>query len=157
MSEEELEGVLAKLDHQKHCFHKTLTSDDSDGAKRFEYVIKDLKSIDFKLQYFIRSIYPNVQKYTSSRRGISNYIITKLWYFMKTNHNKEWSAIKDKYSFILEAKKQKKILFDSQYKNISGYNVVSFRKNKSHYHIYIREDIFKTNNIRVRKRSKSLP
>jgi hypothetical protein len=73
---------------------------------KYDYVIKDLKTVDWKLQYILKTQYKNKIIYTSSRKELGNFIITKVWSFMKLTYKDKWTKIKDKYSYMLGLKKQ---------------------------------------------------
>ena len=146
MTEEELESVLAKLDHQQHCFENELTPPRTiaENKKVYQYVIKDLKTTDWKLQYFNKTYFKNKTLYTSSRRDIPNFIITKLWYFMKMTFKADWNAIKDKYEFVINAKLTNDIVFnviDKKPNVVYKLLQVSNTKKSITYDVFIKGDI----------------
>jgi len=77
---------------------------------KYDYVVKDIKTIDWKLQYILKTQYKGKVLYSSSRKSIADYMITKLWDFMKMQYKDKWHNIGDKYSFVLNLKKNGDLL-----------------------------------------------
>lgn len=111
MKESDLKKVIHRVDPNLCYFHK-ITKPKVKGAK-YDYVVKDIKTIEWKLQYMIKTQHKSKILYTSSRKEFANYMITKLWCFMKTQYKDKWNYIGDKYSFILDLKKKGDLLLSS--------------------------------------------
>ncbi|MEA2019329.1 MAG: hypothetical protein U9N59_12860 [Campylobacterota bacterium] len=146
MTEKELRSVLGTLDKQQHCWESELTPPRTiaENKKTYQYAIKDLIKTDWKLQYFNKTYFPSKALYTSSRGDIPNFIITKLWYFMKQTFKDDWNKIKDKYTFVFNSRQSQDIVFNivdkkpnTKYKFLQ----VSNSKKSITYDIYIKKDI----------------
>ena len=114
ISYEELEKILSKLDITEITY-KTITTPEYEMPPeyRYTYVVKELYDINWKLQYYIKNHCKNKTLYTSSQKSIPNYLITKLWDFMKTKYKDKWNEINDKYSFVLNSINKGNIILSS--------------------------------------------
>lgn len=146
LCEEDIRKVMGNLDYQTLTFHNHLTIDKSYGKLKFNYVIKDLKNIDWKKVYLAKTLYKGVNLYSTSRKSVPNYFITKIWFYFRKNHKIAWKNLKDKYSFLLDSKNNGDILFNNNIKNIQGFKRVTIkqkRQNKTpiYHYVHIKEDI----------------
>lgn len=141
MSRLELREVLNKID-QRLCTYSNITSPTKRNIK-YDYVVKDIKRIDWKLQYIIKTQFKHTILYTSSRKQFANYVITKLWFYMKKTYKNKWSnQIKDKYTFILNLKKKGDFILHRQNMNtvqLNAYDSIYIRE-KGLY-IYMKKNV----------------
>ena len=139
MTEEDLQGILNKI-NPNLCIYSMLSTPKKENIK-YDYVIKDIKSIDWQLQYILKNQHKSKIIYTSSRKEFANYIITKLWYFMKTTYSRKWITIKDKYQFILNLKKCGNLIINknsnNQNININLFDLIQIKN----IDIYIKKNI----------------
>ena len=110
MTKKELDSILKKMDIEKCTFYK-LTTPNKKDIEYYDYVIKDIKTIDWKLQYFIKSNCKNKILHTTSRKEIANFLITKIWSYFKVKYKDNWNNINDKYSYIIDLKTKGDIVF----------------------------------------------
>jgi hypothetical protein len=134
MKKSDLQKVISRMDHNLFYFSK-ITTPKVKGIK-YDYVVKDLKSIDWKLQYILKTQYKSKTLYTSSRKEFANYMITKIWSFMRQTYGEKWEKRADKYAYVLDLKKQGKLLLSTQ-QNINGLSSVNL---KLYDDVYIRQN-----------------
>jgi len=149
MKESDLQTVINRIDPNLYYFYK-ITIPKVKGVK-YDYVVKDIKTIDWELQYKLKTQHKSKILYTSSRKELANYIITKLWNFMKTQYKDKWNNIGDKYSFVLNLKKSGDLLLGNTSIssgslsggniNLNIYDKLHIKENNSW--IYIKKDLFK--------------
>jgi hypothetical protein len=126
--------IGGRMDHNLFYFSK-ITTPKVKGIK-YDYVVKDLKSIDWKLQYILKTQYKSKTLYTSSRKEFANYMITKIWNYMRQTYGEKWEKRADKYAYVLDLKKQGKLLLSTQ-QNINGLSGVNL---KLYDDVYIRQN-----------------
>lgn len=141
MKKSDLETVINQKINTNLCTFKKISIPKKQG-RTYDYVVKDIKNTYWKLQYIIKTQHKNKILYTSSRKEFANYMITKLWDFMKKQYKNKWNQIGDKYSFILNLKKNGDLHLSNTGSNLSGVNLslydVIHIQNKS---IYIKKNI----------------
>ena len=144
MKKSDLETVINQKINTNLCTFKKISIPKKQG-RTYDYVVKDIKNTDWKLQYIIKTQHKNKILYTSSRKEFANYMITKLWDFMKKQYKHKWNQIGDKYSYILNLKKNGDLHLSNTGNvgsNLSGVNLnlydVIHIQNKS---IYIKKNI----------------
>lgn len=146
LSEDDVQKALERIDCSL-CSYKHLTPPKEDEEDReYEYVIKDIKDIDFKAEYYVKKFGNKKTRFTSSRKEIADYLVRRLWEYMKFMYPKNWSKIDNKYAFILDLKKSNDILFGKVKDNHSVPN--------GYDRIIVKE---KTIDIKKRLFSKSTP
>ena len=147
MKYDDLQKVIHRIDPNL-CYFHTITAPKVKGAK-YDYVVKDIKTVDWQLQYKLKTQHKNKILYTSSRKEFANYMIAKLWGFMKRQYKDKWNNIGDKYSFVLNLKKNGDLLLSNT--GMSGslggnkvdmymYDRLHIKENNSW--IYIKKDLF---------------
>lgn len=137
MKESDLKKVIHRI-NPKLCYFHTITKPKVKGAK-YDYVVKDIKTIDWKLQYKLKTQHKSKILYTSSRKAFANYMITKLWAFMKTQYKDKWNNIRDKYLFVLNLKKSGDLLLSYANTNSSLFSGGNINLNM-YDSLYIREN-----------------
>lgn len=144
MKKSDLEKIVKqRLDPNLCTFYK-ITTPKKQGIT-YDYVVKDIKNTDWELQYILKTQYKSKTLYTSSRKGFPDYIITKLWDFMKKQYKSKWNKIGDKYSFVLNLKKNGDLLLSNTSNigsNLSGvnlnlYDVIHIKNKNTNTVIYI--------------------
>lgn len=144
MKESDLKKVIHRIDPNL-CYFHTITTPKVKGA-RYDYVCKDIKTIDWKLQYKLKTQHKSKILYTSSRKEFANYMITKLWAFLKAQYKDKWKNLGDKYSFVLNLKKNGDLLLSNtsinsgSYSNPTMYDKLHIKENNSW--IYIKKNLF---------------
>ena len=147
MKYNDLLKVIHRIDPNL-CYFHSITTPKVKGA-RYDYVVKDIKTIDWQLQYNLKTQHKSKILYTSSRKKFANYMITKLWGFMKRQYKDKWNNIGDKYSFVLNLKKNGDLLLSNTIKSASlssnkvdmnMYDRLHIKENNSW--IYIKKDLF---------------
>jgi hypothetical protein len=101
--------------------------------KTFDYVVKDIRDTNWKFHYHLKTNYKGKRPFTSSRKQIANYLITKIYHYFQEFYPKEWKAIKNKYKFLIEAKENEDIIFGSvdnkdNHKRDEYYRIIVKRK-----------------------------
>lgn len=139
MKYSELQKAIQRIDPNL-CYFNKITRPKIKGIK-YDYVCKDIKTIDWKLQYILKTQYKGKILYTSSRKGLVNYMITKLWNYMKKTYKDKWYSVDDKYSYILELKRNGDLLLSNTKINMNMYDNLYIKENNSW--IYIKKDLFK--------------
>lgn len=114
------------------------------GAK-YDYVIKDLKKIHWELQYIRITQMSDKKLYTQSHKEIANYMIKKLWEFMKQKYKNKWTSVADKYSLVLALKKKGDLILTTHQNsnnlgiNLSGFDMVNV--NTGNNLIYVKKGV----------------
>lgn len=132
MSYKDLDIIVNRID-PKLCVQSAISKPTKKGI-RYEYVVKELKTINWSMQYLVRTHYKRKSLYTSSRKTFANYIITKLWDFMKKTYGEKWKEIEDKYSYVLGLKSSGDLIFG----NSSNISILAIDK-KKYDEIYIKD------------------
>lgn len=128
------------------CIHSKLSLPKVEDAK-YDYVVKDIKNIDWKLQYILKTQHKGVQLHSSSRKKMANYMITRLWGYMKVKYKDNWTSIKDKYEFVIESKNNGDIIFDKNKTISNEYSNLHIPNNNSYIHV--RKDIFHAQKLAI--------
>jgi len=139
MKYSELQKATQRIDPNL-CYFNKITRPKIKGMK-YDYVVKDIKTIDWKLQYILKTQYKSKILYTSSRKELSNYMITKLWNYMKKTYKDKWDSVADKYSYVLDLKKNGDLFLGNTSLNMNMYDNLHIKENNSW--IYIKKDLFK--------------
>lgn len=142
MKKSDLQAVLSKI-NPALCIHYKISTPTKQNAK-YDYVIKDIKTIDWQLQHTLKTQFKRKIIYTSSRKSFANFIITKLWDHMRRTYKSKWNNIQDKYSFILKLKKSGELIIGNkthtnQPNNLNQYDVIHI-KNKG-IKIYLKQNV----------------
>lgn len=148
MKKSDLETILKQRLNSNLCTYYKLSIPKKKGRK-YDYVIKDIKKIDWKLQYILKTQYKDKILYTASRKSIADYMITKLWNFMKTQYGSKWNKIGDRYSYILNLKKNGDLLLSNTGNvgsnlsgvNLSLYDVIHIQNKNKNIYIYVKKNI----------------
>jgi len=112
MDKTTLQGILNKIDVRLCVFN--MISIPKKKSIKYDYVIKDIKTIDWQLQHMLKTQHKGKIIYTSSRKQLANYMITKLWGYMKKTYQDKWTKdIKDKYLFIMNLKKNNELILSN--------------------------------------------
>jgi len=140
MEKSDIQTVINRMDHTLFYFHYITTP--TLKSVKYDYVIKDVKKINWELQYILKIQYKRKIIYTSSRKKIANYIITMIWGYLKKTYKDKWTEnIKDKYSFVLGLKRSGDLVLSStnrvMSKNMSSYDML----NKKNHRVYIKKNI----------------
>jgi hypothetical protein len=104
-------------------------------------VVKDLKSIDWKLQYILKTQYKSKTLYTSSRKEFANYMITKIWSYMRQTYGEKWEKRADKYAYVLDLKRDSKLLLSTQ-QSVNGLSGLYGVNLKLYDDVYIRQKYY---------------
>ena len=124
MRETDVQGVINKIDPSLCMF--SMVSTPSKKSVKYDYVIKDIQTIDWQLQYILKTQHKSKIIYTSSRKEFANYMITKIWSHMKKTYQNKWTSINDKYSFILDLKKKGELILSNNTNGVIPNNVNMF-------------------------------
>ena len=142
MKKSDLQDVMSKIDLAL-CVHYKISTPTKQNVK-YDYVIKDIKTIDWQLQHILKTQFMRKIIYTSSRKSFADYVLTKLWDHMRKTYKSKWTNIQDKYSFILKLKKSGELIIGNQTNGIQPKNVYQFDtihiKNNGSY-IYVKKNI----------------
>lgn len=143
MEKADLNKVINKIDPNLCDYSKI--SAPTHQHKRYDYVIKDIKTIDWKLQYILKSQYKGKILYTSSRKSYADFIITKLWDYMKKRYKDKWSkGIKNKYEFVLDLKQKGDLVLSKNPNSVKSINMNLFdliHIKKQGVYIYVKKDV----------------
>ena len=142
MKEADLQRIIGKIDSSL-CV-ESLISIPTKKNKEYDYVLKDIKTIDWELMHILKTQHKGKIIYTSSRKELANYMITKLWSYMKITYQSKWTNIQDKYSFILKLKKNGELIMGNQTngiqpKNVNQFDVIYIKNNGSY--IYVKKNV----------------
>lgn len=124
MKKSDLDIIISKMDKNLFTFYKI--TQPTKTNRRYDYVCKDIKVIEWKLQYILKTQYKGKVLYTSSRREYADYIITKLWDYMRINYKDKWKSIKNKYAFVLNLKKNGDLILSKNPNSVKSINMSSY-------------------------------
>ncbi len=144
MKKSDLETIIKQRIDPNLCTYYKLSIPKKKGIT-YDYVVKDIKNTDWQLQYILKTQYKGKILYSSSRKSIADYMIVKLWDFLLQKYKDKWAKIEDKFSFVLNLKKNGDLHLSNTSNvgsNLSGVNLnlydVIHIQNKS---IYIKKNI----------------
>ena len=144
MKKSEINKVMGRIDPNL-CYFSHLTTPKVKGI-RYDYVIKSVDTVNWEFQYIKMTQYKNKRFQGGSRKkGMPNYMIVKLWWFMRSNYRQQWRGIKDRYSYVLGLKNKGDLLFETNQNSHSlGVNLNHFDKisvNRNNMVMYMRKGI----------------
>lgn len=121
MSVNDIQKVLDRIDCSK-CIYKKLTPFDKEkyNGQTFDYVIKELSSINWEKIYYLKNRCKGLKPFTSSRKDTPDYIIKKLFHYFQTFHKKEWNSVHKhkRYEFLMYLKNKDQIILGNVSHNI---------------------------------------
>ena len=109
LTKEDIQKVMNKLSSIK-CIFKTLSVPKVENIQ-YDYIIKDIKTINWELQYHIKKECKGKTLYTCSHKSIQNFLITKIWNYFKNRYPVQWKDIKNRYKFLLDLKESNDVIF----------------------------------------------
>jgi len=147
MPEEKIDLALSKIDSSV-CYFSYLTPPKFKNIE-YDYVIKDLTTIDWDMRRYIAQNYKSVPLYTHSKTEIADYVIKPIWNFFQTDkqYKEAYDNINNKFKFLLDSQAKKEIIISDVAINRYGKNydklTISNKSKTKTKIVYIKKNILK--------------